>query len=193
MLKQMKYSLVLLLFVAATLSTVIASPRRTRMAKSENSTTVVQEADATDQETVSTPTVQSAQPVEETPEEKDPEPSKDEQEIKNDADLTESITDDHDIVEPAITDYEEETVPNQTADNAPVSQQEETAQPAEENQHQEYSAPSTDEKDSKSFLSLFLNGLDDIKTAINELQKSVNTFFISTTNVDGTAADVPSA
>ncbi|XP_052897901.1 uncharacterized protein LOC128304726 [Anopheles moucheti] len=182
----MKYNLLLVLLVAATFSTAIASPRRARMAKPEHPTTVVQEVSANDQETVSPSTELSAQPVEEVPEENVPESPKDMQESKNDADPTVSKPDDHDVVETVVTDGEtEESVPSQPADTAPVVEQ---GEPDVAEDMQQHKRVETTEKESKSFLNLFLNGLDHIKTAINELQTGVQTFFIST-DADEAVAD----
>ncbi|XP_049297558.1 uncharacterized protein LOC125771204 [Anopheles funestus] len=183
----MKYSLLLVLFVAATFSAALASPRRTRVGKTEHPTTAAEEVTTIDQETVSPSTELPAQPVEEASEDKDPEPAKDLQEQNNDAEVTVSNVDDHEVVETVVTDAVEETVHVQTPDIAPVLQQSEPEE-VEDTDVQKVHKQSPIEKDSKSFLNLFLNGMDHIKTAINELQAGVQTFFISS-NADGAMAD----
>ncbi|XP_053663750.1 uncharacterized protein LOC128712910 [Anopheles marshallii] len=181
----MKNSLLIALFVAATLSTAMASPRRARMAKSEHPTTIAEEVSAIDPETVSPSTELSVHPVEEVPEDKESESPKDLQEQKNDADPTVSNADDHDVAEAVVTDGEDETVPNPPADTAPALEQ---GEPDVAEDNQQHKRLETNEKGSKSLLNLFLNGLDDIKTAINELQTGVQTFFIPT-NVEASVAD----
>ncbi|XP_035906928.1 uncharacterized protein LOC118509842 [Anopheles stephensi] len=185
----MKQKLLLALFLVAAFSTATASPRRTRMAKRETPTPEAQNVTVVDQDTAPPSTGLSDQPVETAPgKESDPELPKDvEKKEEAEADPVVSNSEEPVIVDTAVTDVEEEATGIQSADEGTVSvpQQDEVELAEPETQPKE--SQSTDKKDSKSFLSLFLNGLGHIKSSIHDLQTRIETFFISSDAVEALA------
>ncbi|XP_050072982.1 uncharacterized protein LOC126561079 [Anopheles maculipalpis] len=174
----MKQTLLLSLFLVVAVSTAIASPRRIRMAKPDNSNPSVQnETVVQDQDTAPPSTGLSDQPVDTQPEESDPEPLKEVEEQKTEADPVVSNPEEHVIAETVVTDAEEEASAIPSADCTATVPEQTDMELAEDTHSHE--TESTDKKSSKSFLSLFLNGLGHIKSAIHDLQTRMETFFVS--------------